>query len=333
MTTRFLLRHLLFQVILIYAFIFSFDSVGHPHDNHNVVFHELSDPITGLRLTVRLSKSYVQRGNDQLIPGKSIHGAIILSEFAMPKASKNLSSWTNEQLETAKKVSARLQNYRDLQAELPFNLTRWSGIVALPCPYFRNGHKTERGLQFAHYRIWKDFAYFPPRLIAKYNATKEYTASKDGMYVIHANSTMEKDGTLFSAEDILVVFEDDALSVVNDLSTTIAEELGQMNMVDLLFLGWCEGRAARPFPLCAHAYAITRASAIKLLHYYEPCGRAVDEQFVIMLKNGWLQHRRAFPHSYKVLKAGAGGGDRTSGIFRQAKGNMGSINAPRRKKV
>lgn len=66
--------------------------------------------------------------------------------------------------------------------------------------------------------------------------------------------------------DILVVLEDDVDVAIqyNDLNSTLAEELGSIG-VDLLFLGWCEGRLARPVPLCAHAYAVTRRGARKLI--------------------------------------------------------------------
>jgi hypothetical protein len=64
----------------------------------------------------------------------------------------------------------------------------------------------------------------------------------------------------------MVILEDDVdVAIVHkDLNTTLAEELGNMG-ADLLFLGWCEGRLARPVPLCAHAYAVTRKGARKLI--------------------------------------------------------------------
>ena len=63
-----------------------------------------------------------------------------------------------------------------------------------------------------------------------------------------------------------MVLEDDADVAIHykDLNQTLAEELGSIG-VDLLFLGWCEGRLARPVPLCTHAYAVTRKGARKLI--------------------------------------------------------------------
>lgn len=68
--------------------------------------------------------------------------------------------------------------------------------------------------------------------------------------------------------DVLVILEDDVdvAIVYSELNTTLSEEIGDMGShTDLLFLGWCEGRLARPVPLCAHAYAVTRKGARKLV--------------------------------------------------------------------
>ena len=43
-------------------------------------------------------------------------------------------------------------------------------------------------------------------------------------------------------------------------------------------------------PLCAHAYAITRRAARKLVRLVEPCGAALDEQLVVFGKNGWVTY-------------------------------------------
>ena len=88
----------------------------------------------------------------------------------------------------------------------------------------------------------------------------------------------------------------------------------------------CVGRAAKPVPLCAHAYALTIEGARKAIKYIEPCGRALDEQFVIFAKNNWLTYREAFQSSYKnkFNSNYPQGGDGTHGIFHQKK--MGSFN-------
>lgn len=271
-------------------------------------------------------KSFVGQGNPSLVPGISIHGAIILSDhFFHDKQKINTSS--QQYTDQLKMISARIHNYNVLQSQLPFNLTKWSAVVAGPCPHYPTGHRTERGLAWAHYRIWRDFAYFDYELIQQHQNQSEHglLSSDNGLYVIYPNGTMYKDGIPFLDDDIIAIFEDDAISAINQLNITLQEEFSDMK-VDMLFLGWCEGRAARPVPLCTHAYAITRRGAQKLIKYYEPCGRAVDEQFVIIAKNGWLKYRRAHPFSYKVLRPDFNGhGDKTYGIFRQCKSTCGSM--------
>lgn len=93
---------------------------------------------------------------------------------------------------------------------------------------------------------------------------------------------------------------------------------------------------ARPVPLCLHAYAITRKGARKLIDKFEPCGKALDEQFVIIAKNNWITWRKVHPHSYKNLNANYPvWGDKNFGIFHQRKKDFGSVNGHRlrRKKV
>eukprot|EP01039_Chlorochromonas_danica_P003522 gene3522-3858_t len=295
---------------------------------HGEVFYEVEDPTSGQVLTIGLSKPYQALGNPNLLPQQAtVFGAIILSDMSFVSLPKNVSLWSVSQKEMVRKVSARIDNYKVLKEELPFALTRWSGIVAPPCPHYPHGHRSERGLVWAHYRIWRDFLFVDEELVMRRNATKkEVIHSKDRLFLAYRNGTILKQGQEMREEDILVIFEDDAISSIAETNTTVIEELSQMKDIDILYLGWCEGRAARPVPLCAHAYAITRAGARKMVKYFEPCGRAVDEQLVIMAKNGWLRYRRAFPFSYKNMRPTYNpAGDRTQGIFRQYKTALGSI--------
>jgi len=152
-----------------------------------------------------------------------------------------------------------------------------------------------------------------------------------GQFAASENGSLYKNDIPFLDDDILVVFEDDAESVIVDTNVTIIEELSAMN-TDLLYLGWCEGRLARPVPLCTQAYAVTRRGARKLVKYFEPCGIGIDEQMVKLCKNNWLTFRRAFDFSYKKnLKPGfPKPGDKTYGIFHQNKHDFSSINNHRR---
>jgi len=61
--------------------------------------------------------------------------------------------------------------------------------------------------------------------------------------------------------------------------------------------------------------------------FYEPCGKAVDEQFVMMAKNNWISYRRVHSFSHKVLNSNYPiHGDKTFGLFHQKKSSMGSLN-------
>ena len=279
----------------------------------------------------RAHKNPMKQGVVGLIPKISLHGAIIMSDRGTDNPND-----TPEQTEKKQRlISARLHSVHKLMSELPFPLSEWAAVFTDPCPLYPGGHKTERGLIWAHYRIFREFAYFDPVVLSqipnyvqgqKVNELNHSISSSDGVYVAYQNGSLYKNGIPFLDEDIITIFEDDAESAINGLNTTILEEFSQMN-TDLLFLGWCDGRMARPVPLCAHAYAVTRRGARKLTQFLEPCGRALDEQFVIFGKNNFITWRKAFGHSYKDLNEKYKNlyGEKTYGIFHQNKA-LGSIN-------
>lgn len=286
----------------------------------------------------RIHKNPMKTGVIGLIPKVALYGAIIVSDRGTPNPHE-----TPEQTEQKQRlISARLHNIHNLMNEMPFPITEWAAVFTSPCPMYPNGHKTERGLIWAHYRIFREFSYFDPVVLDKLEKfqqahkpespsihTKPFV-SEDGIYVAYPNGTLFKDNVPFLDGDIITIFEDDAEGAIADLKGTILEELSQMS-TDLLFLGWCEGRTARPVPLCAHAYALTRKGARKIANYIEPCGMALDEQFVILAKNNLISWRRAFGHSYKNLNEKYRNlyGEKTYGIFHQNKA-LGSINGHRR---
>jgi hypothetical protein len=275
------------------------------------------------------NKSIVQSGAAQLIPGVTIHGAVIVSDKARTIGNPNL-----KEVERAlAAIDARQKNVEALQRELPFPLTHWSAVYVHPCPIFPYGHKTERGLMWAHFRIIREFAYFDPVLLAKANyqegrtpIVKKPLVSKDGIYRINTYGALFKNNQPFLDTDIITIFEDDVESTINEMNVTIIEEFRAMKE-DVLYLGWCDGVLAKPVPLCAHAYAFTRRGARKFVQLYEPCGRALDEQLVIMAKNNFITWRKAFKWSYANLneKYRTTYGLKTCGMFHQNKG-LGSIN-------
>lgn len=78
---------------------------------------------------------------------------------------------------------------------------------------------------------------------------------------------------------------------------------------------------------------MNRRSAAKLVHYLEPCGRAVDEQMVIFAKNNFISYRRAHPQSVRsineTLLQRTLGPAKHFGIFRQCRAQCGSFNGHR----
>jgi hypothetical protein len=172
-------------------------------------------------------------------------------------------------------LTARANHVKYLEQILPFPLTRWPSVYTKPCPQFSHGHRTERGVALAHYQIWLDFIFFDQDVLeAMTRPTPEFLSgspfsSISGRFEARPDGQLFKNGLRFHDSDVLVVLEDDADSAVpeGDLNATLSEELSDMGQAgtDLLFLGWCEGRLARPVPLCAHAYAVTRRGARKLV--------------------------------------------------------------------
>ncbi len=280
-------------------------------------------------------------GNSNVVKGITVHGAIIVSDHLEDNDVKEALDTNKARFpgdEQIKKLSgARSRNYYELQSSLPFNLTRWSAVFTGPCPHFRHGHRTERGLMWAHYRIWRDFIYFDPDVMAfakdktiQNELKDDFISSADGVFKAYRDGRLFKNQSPFKEDDVIVIFEDDAYSVIDDTAVTVTEELSMMGE-DMIYLGWCEGRKARPAPLCAHAYAVKRQGARKLVRYFEPCGAAVDEQMAIFIKNNWVTYRRAHPWSFKTLsKSYNPANDTNYGIFRQCKNQCGSVNGHRR---
>jgi hypothetical protein len=156
-----------------------------------------------------------------------------------------------------------------------------------------------------------------PQSAAEAAEDARYFAMGPGLY---------RDGIPFRDDDVLVIFEDDAEIAVKDAANTLIEELNDMKDIDLLYLGWCEGRTARPIPLCAHAYALTRHGARQLIKHFEPCGPAYDWLLVNLIRNKWLRHRTAHTFSYQNnYKPGFHNGA-TRGIFQQGDKNTASFN-------
>ncbi len=78
-------------------------------------------------------------------------------------------------------------------------------------------------MALAHHQIWADFVL--QGRITKLNPTNSAFSAHD--------------------QDILIVFEDDAVIAVKNVTNALFQELSDMS-TDLLFLGWCYGRRNMP---------------------------------------------------------------------------------------
>ena len=279
------------------------------------------------------------RGTTSFVMNKTIYGAIIMSDYGeMPHGKRHeISIIDNSSSERKRSYLREISvnrsiNARKMISNLPFPVVHWPPVFAKACPYSKSQHKTERGLTYAHYRIWLDFVYFDNELLGKLERKEikglqgiENLGYLEDTFAAAENGTLYKHGSLYRDDNIIIIFEDDADIAVVNIREALLEELTNMT-TDLLFLGWCRGRFANPVPLCAHAYAMTLAGARKAIKYIEPCGLALDEQFVIMGKNHWLTYRTAHTYNYenKFNSDYPKHPDSTVGIFHQK--HMGSLN-------
>jgi len=282
-------------------------------------------------------------GTQTFVKGRSVYGSVIMTDYmgeltrSFGLLNSTADGQNNPNLKAFQVAAARGSHIRTMLAKLPFPVVEWPPIYTKSCPHsLRAFHtSTERGLMLAHYQIWLEFTFFDHDVLLEqaknHTIHKDYSSSSyssvSNNFVYTANGSLVKNGIPFLDDDIIVIFEDDVDIAVHNHTVILHEELSSMD-VDVLFLGWCDGRLARPVPLCAHAYAITRRAARKLSHYFEMCGKALDEQFVIMGKNKWISYRTAHRWRFeKFLKEGWTHG-KTKGIFQQVK-ILGSLNGHR----
>jgi len=182
----------------------------------------------------------------------------------------------------------RIKNSKDMTAQLPFQTEAWLSIYAPSCPG-KHGKGNDRGVTMSHYQIWSDFLFH----------TKDEKTYDDL---------------------IMVVFEDDAVIAVKNVTHSLEVEIGSMD-TDLLFLGWCYGR--RHMPMCTHSYALSRNGAKKIVDNWDLCNpSAIDGQWKHLAKAEKFTWKKALPTSYADLKAGFDDNPDyfTRGIFTQKSG-------------
>jgi GR25 family glycosyltransferase involved in LPS biosynthesis len=121
-------------------------------------------------------------------------------------------------------------------------------------------------------------------------------------------------------DDIIVIFEDDAVIAVKNVTYSLYNEISKMD-VDLIFLGWCYGR--RHMPMCTHAYALTRKGAKSMINNWDLCNKeSIDGQWKLLAKDNVFTWRKAHHESYSALRDGFEDNPEyfTRGIFTQKNG-------------
>ena len=149
----------------------------------------------------------------------------------------------------------RVDHAREMTANLPFHVDLWWSVYSRNCPG-KNNKGNDRGVALAHHQIWADF----------------------DLQGRHKNG---RHRSIASDRDVLIVFEDDAVIAVRNVTASLEREISRMS-TDLLFLGWCYGR--RVMPMCGHAYALTRAGVRKILSEWDNCSQAgMDGQWKVTM--------------------------------------------------
>lgn len=161
-------------------------------------------------------------------------------------------------------ANARLAHGKNFIAELPIPVESWWSVFAQSCPW-RTTKGNDRGVTMAHVQIWQDWIFQGRRGV---------------------------DRSVARDDDVMIVFEDDAVVAVRDIKAVLLQELSGM-ATDLHFLGWCYG-GGRKMPMCTHAYAVSRRGARKMLEEWDSCSTSsIDGQWKIMAQQGLFTWSKA----------------------------------------
>ena len=188
----------------------------------------------------------------------------------------------------------RVDHAQKMVAHLPFKAALWWSVYSHYCPYRPSSktQKNERGVSLAHYHIWIDFEF---------------------------QGRAGRDKDIANDRDVLIVFEDDSVITTKNVTASLEMEISNMT-TDFKFLGWCFGNSDGEFPLCTHAYAITRRGVRNIIAGFDTCSELpIDGQLKSMTLSGVYRWAKASPESYKDMRAGFSDTDLTHGIFQQKK--------------
>ena len=166
-------------LLLSSADLLKLSSDEHIQHSHNVRDRRLED------FTEKLNRGELDndaRGNASFVANKTIFGAIIMTDYNVDQVSRIIdhSNSTDEKLKASAKLSKRRSMHaREMISHLPFPVVHWPPVFTKACPFSESQHKSERGLLYAHYRIWLDFVYFDNELLHDFQNKKKTGISEN----------------------------------------------------------------------------------------------------------------------------------------------------------
>lgn len=248
-------------------------------------------------------------GTNNFIQNRTVFGAMISSE----KTVKHMGHLKQQHLPNHEKeqISADINStgLHSIIHQLPFPVVPWPVVLTKLCPSHRyresenHLHKLFGGIAYAHFQVWLDFIYFDHdvlQAVTRNEVKGLYVSTKwssfGGTYMASSNGTLYRNNLPFYEDDIIVIFEDDALLSASNSNETLKAELSSMT-TDLLVLGWRPGDTSRNPIVSSFAYAMTRRGAAAAVKYFDPCRISLDEQITSMVRQNWLSHRSLLPGS------------------------------------
>ena len=243
---------------------------------------------------------------DNKFANRSVWGTMIVSD---PKIA-TLLGYGKRYLEKMKMESTHLRRKLAEQTitSLPFPIVAWPSMYAQDCPgRGPRAHPAHgaRGCDVSHHQIWADWEY---------------------------QGRLGVDKAIALDSDVLVVFEDDAVITVKNITHSLEQVLSPSNMrSDMTLLGWCyvgDNVSNDIMPYCTHAYAVTRAWVRKVLDAWDICSPVpLDNDMIALASKGVFTWQKAHPESYADrLEEYRNLSNHNNGIFVQKKG-MVSVNS------
>lgn len=300
--------------------------------------------LIGYLLCAKIPVPKIDHGSSSLVHGRTVFGAVIMSDSKSTIARMHLHPHSiNDIDETVRRIlSFRLSNTDTLVKGFDFELYRWPMVNTQACPhYLHSKHsRSERGFGMSHLQVWMEFAFFDHDVLdAMGRPTPEYITSNSyssvsGVFTALQDGSLIKNDSPFLDEDILLVFEDNAVwhrqfnnsesatadsdertktlsAVLSNISVDVLS-LSNSNVLNTIFSNSNEhpaaasavelsaGLRAAGSAFTPSAYALTRRGARKLIAFYDHCGGTLEEQVAYFAEHGLLTIATASPALFEA---------------------------------